>query len=248
MSSLTVKENGMRALTLLLAMIAFLVANSVNAKPQENRPVRQAMPDHVAACDGLRGSKKGLHGLCVAFCAQRDQSNVDMNDISSVRAAAPSLHLLQKYNERKTESDPDMPCMADDGTEDDDQSDAGTGGGNDSPPTDLSCGCWSTEELQAIDGTLAVVRDMTPDAKCTANANDNGTYEAQVFHGYNVDSSNPVVVSSAFAYVSPDGGEAAQGCMFQSPTTGIRNFPLEQRAEAEHCIQMILDQCAAIGR
>lgn len=248
MSSLTVKENGMRALTLLLAMVAFVVANSVNAKPQKDRPARQAMPDHVAACDGLQGSKRGLHGLCVAFCAQRDQSRVDMNDISSVRAAAPRLALLQKYNERKTESDPEMPCMVDDGPKDDGPLYAVSGGGDDSPPAVTSCGCWSTEELQAIDGSLAVVRDMTPDAMCTANASDVETFEAQVFEGYRVDSVDPVVVASAFAYVSPDGSDTVQGCMFQSPTTGIRNFPLEQRAEAEHCIQMIVEQCAAIGR
>lgn len=171
-----------------------------------------------------------------------------MNDISSVRAAAPSLDLLRKYNERKTSSDPDMPCMSDGDDGDNEVLNVRIDGGSDSPPTVSSCGCWSSEELQQIDGALALVRGMTPDAQCTANSNDVETFEAQVFEGYDVDSAEPVVVTSAFAYVSPDGSDAAQGCMFQSPTTGIRNFPLEERADAESCIQMILNQCTAIGR
>jgi hypothetical protein len=33
--------------------------------------------------------------------------------------------------------------------------------------------------------------------------------------------------------------------MFESPTSGIRNFPLPQRIDAEQCIQSIISHCDA---
>ncbi|MDX1518311.1 MAG: hypothetical protein R3288_15800 [Woeseiaceae bacterium] len=229
-----------------------------------------------------------------------------MNDIRTVRAAAPSVQLLRKYNALKTENDPSMPCMTDytsagddgssddhssydddsssddhssydddssseDGSSDDDSSSEDSGGsvgtsdggttagdngggttggdtgGGEPPPVPVSCGCWTPEQIAEIDGILAASRAGPAGAKCTLNENAGGVYAAQVFEGYNVDALDPVTVQSAYAYVDENGGASPQGCMFQSPGTGILNFPLTDRAEGEACIQMIVDHCAANG-
>lgn len=230
----------MRVPILLLLSIVFFVVVPANANPRDDQSAAHAKSDQVSACADLRGGTKGLYGLCVAFCAQRDQSNVNMNDIQSVRSAAPNLELLTAYNDRKTESDPDMPCMIDDDGDSDD--------GGEPPPPVTSCGCWSDDELLAIDGVLDPIPGMAPDAICTSNQNENGIYEAQIYEGYNLGADLELVGTSAFAYASPDGSDTAQGCMFRSPTAGDRNFPLERRAEAEYCMQAIVAQCAAIGK
>lgn len=231
-----VRENNMRVTIFSLLAIASLAATDTYAQPGRNTP------DQVSACQELRGATKGLYGLCVSFCSTQDQTGIDMNDIDSVRAAAPSIALLEKYNERKTHEDPEMPCFAndDDGPDND---------GGDSPPVDTSCACWSAQELLEIDGVLDPVRGLTPTAQCTANQTTDGvTVEAQVYEGYTSSTGgDPVVVSSAFAYVSPDETSGIQGCMFESPTSGIRNLPLPQRIDAEQCIQSIISHCDAVG-
>lgn len=279
----------MRASIVVFVSLLLFAAVPADAKPRDQRNAANQKPDHVAECAELRNATPGLYGLCVSFCKKRDQSKVDMNDIRSVRAAAPSLNLLERYNALKTASDPGMPCMAesgdfhsdddssseDDGSFDDDSSseddssdddsseasggtvsggDTGgggtgdNGGGTDTPPVPVSCGCWTADQVADIDGNLAAPRGMTPEVRCTLNESAAGVYEAQVVEGYNLDSVSPTTVSSAFAYVNADGSGGPQGCMFDSPSTGILNFPLTDRAEGEACIQMIVDHCAAIGQ
>ena len=222
----------MRLIPLVIVASTLVFAESATAGPVMELSAKNTGSSLVSACSSLKGR---LHGLCVAYCAPRNQSNVDMNDIASVRAAAPDLKLLERYNELKTESDPPMLCLAD------------VPDIEPPSPAPTSCSCWSEEELHAIDGLIGSVERGTPEFRCTANESDEGVYEIQALEGYNLDMSTEKVVSSAFAYFDPD-DLATQGCMFQSQFGELRNFPLQHRAEAEFCIQQVSAQCAANGQ
>ena len=212
---------------------------SLAAQAQPGNGASSAAPNSVGlgVCSSLSGATPGLMGLCRAYCAPRSQSGVDMNDIASVRAAAPSIELLERYNALKTESDPEMPCFA--GSSDDSPSDE--------LPAPTSCACWTQEQLQTIDGILEPSRAGTPGAVCTLNDSDLGVYEAQIFDGYNVEAPQPTVVGSAFAYFDVD-DPGTQGCMASFSDGSSSNFVLQHRDEAKYCIQTIIDQCATIGQ
>jgi hypothetical protein len=59
-------------------------------------------------CGALKapGVTPGLYGLCVAYCSTRECPQSDSN------CAVAGRRLLDLYNERKTNSDPAMPCGA----------------------------------------------------------------------------------------------------------------------------------------
>lgn len=229
----------MKRLALAFSFAVFICSHATLAQDNGRPDSPSAHNGNAQVCASLRGATPGLHGLCQAYCARRDQSGVDMNDIASVRAAAPSVTLLERYNAIKTESDPVMPCFADAG--DDGESDL-----PDDPPVPTSCACWTSDQIQLIDGILDAPRGMTPEVQCTLNDSDQGIYEAQVLEGYGLGTANESVVGSAFAYFDPL-DISVQGCMFQSPTEGILNFTLEHRVEAQYCIQTIVDQCATVN-
>lgn len=224
------------ATTVCFFIVANLLPYAANAQGGRGAPTT-ANNSGPSVCASLRGGTAGLFGLCQAYCAPRDQSSVDMNDIASVRAAAPSVKLLERYNALKTEDDPGMPCFAE--------------AGSDVPPDEIpaptSCACWTSEQVGLIDGFLDPVRDMTPGASCVLNDSDLGIYEAQIYEGYNVGTTNETVVNSAFAYFDLDDA-SSQGCMSDSPSNGILNFTLEDRAEAQYCIQTIVEQCDLISQ
>ncbi len=227
----------MRMSVTAIFVILTLFTHAAEAQRGNGKSEAAVRGTPVGTCDSLRGGTPGLHGLCVAYCVARDQSNVDMNDIASVRAAAPSVKLLERYNSMKREADPEMPCFAD-------------AGGSEVPdelPEPTSCACWTSEQLSLIDGVLDPVRGKVSAAHCTLNASDSGIYEAQVYEGYDVGTAEETVVNSAFAYYDPE-DDSVQGCMSQSPTGGFLNFTLQHRAEAQYCIQTIAAQCDAIDQ
>jgi hypothetical protein len=79
-------------------------------------------PANEGVCDTLKadGVTKGLYGLCVAYCEAQD-----LNDMNK---EPPSTRILANYNKKKTETDPDMPCLE--------------------PPP--NCPCWTPAELDSI--------------------------------------------------------------------------------------------------
>ncbi len=77
-------------------------------------------------CDTLIGATPGLYGLCVAYCEAHDADLLSELDV-------PNRRILENYNQKKTESDPPMPCV---------QSDP------DEPP--VICPCWSADELLEV--------------------------------------------------------------------------------------------------
>ncbi len=66
---------------------------------------------------------KGLLGLCLAYCALDTEGPVDINDKEAVKNAKKSNKILSKYNRKKTDSDPAMPCRK------------------------VPCPCWTQDEM-----------------------------------------------------------------------------------------------------
>ena len=99
--------------TAVLALASILIASPVLAEPGNN----QSTPAQESVCDPLKadGVTKGLYGLCVAYC----------------EANAQSQDVLDEFNARRTEDDPEIPCGA--------------------PPA--TCPCWTAAMLQAASGS-----------------------------------------------------------------------------------------------
>jgi len=246
----------MRISLLLVLLIGFLSVGDTYAQSRGNKG-----PAHAAGCADLRNNAtKGLYGLCVAFCASRDQSNVDLNDIASVKAAAPDIATLRKYNALRRFTDPKMPCMQyDDSGNDETDGTSGGGSGGDSggdtsggsdgeepPPPPAQCGCWTGPELASIDGVSPSGDSAAWGADCTSNELNGVMYEDQVIEGYDF---GGLITREGVAWASFDAGdgdmEPYNGCYF-STADGVRNFPLEQ-ADAENCVQEIAAHCTTLG-
>lgn len=250
----------MRISILLIALTGILAFSPADAKPDKGQRA-----ENVAACNTLKGGTPGLHGLCVAFCAKRDLSNVDLNDIDSVKRAAPKMSVLRSYNSRRQEGDPVMPCFKnqDDGGGDSGGGDSGSGdtgggdtgggdtgggdtGGGTEPPA-AACPCWTGEQLASIDGVLPdtglpVVLD------CTSLVDDNdvnyrnGASEGYVF-GLLVSSE-----TTAWASVNSDRADSYSGCFFANDDPfAERNMPMEN-VDALNCMDEIVAHCTAMDQ
>lgn len=101
-------------------------------------------PAEESVCDALKadGVTKGLYGLCVAYC----------------EAEAHSENVLENYNRKRAEDDPEMPCVE--------------------PPT-ASCPCWTAEMLQAA-------RDSGIAPFCAFGVGDNGDRDEAIYLDVNV--------------------------------------------------------------
>jgi hypothetical protein len=113
-------------------VILSTTTNAVAETPDGFTPAEEAICDPLKA-DGIT---KGLYGLCVAFCEANDfasESNeITEDDLLALEDSAPSGKILQNYNKKKTEDDPDMPCIK----------------------LAEPCPCWSADELASVDGIL----------------------------------------------------------------------------------------------
>ena len=243
----------MRISILLIALTGILAFSPADAKPDKGQRA-----ENVRACDMLKGGTAGLHGLCVSFCAHRDLSKVDLNDIASVKRAAPKMSVLRMYNSRRREGDPVMPCFKnqDDGGGDSGGGDSGSGdtgggdtGGGDTgggTTTPVSCPCWTGEQLASIDGVLPDP-DLSAVLDCTSRSDENGTYQNQAAEGYVL---GLLVSAEATAWASVDTGglDPYTGCFFANgDELAERSFPLES-ADAENCMAEVVNQCAAMGQ
>lgn len=212
-------------------------------------------PEGRQSCDVLRGATSGLYGLCVSYCSVRDQSNVDLNEIASVKAAAPSIELLRKYNNKRRAGDPEMPCFKNTGptdgdsggsddTGDDTGGDDGSTGGDPPPAPPAQCPCWTGEELASLDGMLPTSSLGNPVVDCTAIEENGLAYKRQVVEGYDMGFLT-TVEGVAWASSDSGGAEPYNGCFF-SNSAGSLNLPIE-RADAESCVQEVASHCAELG-
>jgi len=105
---------------LLAAMLVFVGAAIYAQTPDEETPANEGV------CDDLMGATPGLYGLCIAFCEAQD-CDPDFSLDDPLENCNPSSEkLLRNYNRKKTELDPDMPCIKE------------------------PCPCWTQEELESL--------------------------------------------------------------------------------------------------
>jgi hypothetical protein len=75
-------------------------------------------PANEGVCDMLIGATPGLYGLCNAYCEAQDLNEFDKEP--------PRTKILENYNKKKQDGDPDMPCIQ------------------------APCPCWTPAELYSI--------------------------------------------------------------------------------------------------
>jgi len=113
--------------TIVLLMFALPVAAET---PDGQTPAEETV------CDPLRedGTTKGLYGLCVAFCEAQDIADrttpLTPEELDAITVEVPSARILENYNKKKQETDPEMPCVL----------------------VQEECPCFTKQELQSIDG------------------------------------------------------------------------------------------------
>jgi hypothetical protein len=91
-------------------------------------------PAEEDICDDLKYATPGLYGLCIAFCEAQDSECVPDDTALDPYADCRmrDRRILERYDRRKQDGDPDMPCLPNQ----DDQS------------AEYSCPCWGEEQLQ----------------------------------------------------------------------------------------------------
>lgn len=237
----------MRISILMIAMAGMLFAVPANAQPG-----RGQAPDHVSACAELKGGTKGLYGLCVSFCARRDLSNVDLNDVASIKAASPDISTLRQYNVLRKRGDPEMPCFENTTPPDDDSAndDSGSGGsgsddtGGSEPPPPAQCPCWTGAQLASIDGELPAIDGASSILDCTSHVEGGLVYKQQAAEEYDFGFITSVE-GVAWASVDTGGLEPYNGCFFSNGVEQ-KSFPLEQ-ADAAQCVQEVVNHCELFG-
>lgn len=120
----------MHRLFLLTVMMMILSGPVLAQTPDGLTPAEETV------CDPLKADEvtKGLYGLCVAFCEAHDTTNVTTpiapEELVGLTMNAPSGRILDNYNRKKQDGDPDMPCLL----------------------VQEPCPCFSQEELSSLDG------------------------------------------------------------------------------------------------
>jgi hypothetical protein len=103
---------------LLFALVtALVIPISASAQTDTETPANEEV------CDDLMFASPGLYGLCVAFCEAQDCQPDFSSDDPFEQCHPSSPKLLEAYDKRKGEDDPEMPCVQ------------------------TGCPCWSPEEL-----------------------------------------------------------------------------------------------------
>lgn len=108
---------------LILVTMLALAAAAAGAQTPD-----QQTPANEGVCDELIGATPGLYGLCVAYCEAQDCDPV-VADQDPESCVASDRKLLDLYNDHKSPADPEMPCVQ------------------------VTCPCWSIEELESINAT-----------------------------------------------------------------------------------------------
>lgn len=67
-------------------------------------------PADEMVCDDLKGSTPGLYGLCVAYCEATDSEQDLTSEDKIASLATPSSKILNNYNKKRKDGDPQMPC------------------------------------------------------------------------------------------------------------------------------------------
>ena len=114
----------------ILTGLLLASGNSLASTPDGETPANEGV------CDPLKldGITKGLYGLCVAYCEAQDLDLLGDKE-------PPNTRILANYNKKKTDTDPDMPCIQ------------------------VPCPCWSADQLANISNSTG-----TPSCFIDSNA------------------------------------------------------------------------------
>ena len=103
----------------------FSSAAFAEGTPDGITPANEGICDEMA--DNNPFMTRGLYGLCVAYCEARDFSS-DISDVDTwVKDQTAGAKILANFNKKKTETDPDMPCIV-----------------------NAVCPAWTEEELASV--------------------------------------------------------------------------------------------------
>lgn len=114
----------MKATILAVSCGAFLLCFAVVGQATAQTPDGET-PANEDVCDGLIGATPGLYGLCVAFCEAQDCEPDFSLDDPFENCNPSGQKILERYNARKQENEPDMPCLQ------------------------TPCPCWNSDEVTA---------------------------------------------------------------------------------------------------
>lgn len=93
-----------------------LLAASISLPVHSQGTPDGVTPANEGVCDSLQGGTPSLYGLCVAFCEAQDifdeNTPLTEEEIDAIVADSKfAQKTLDKYNSRKQEGDPSMPCI-----------------------------------------------------------------------------------------------------------------------------------------
>ena len=134
----------------LLKTVAVLALTFPLTAPISAQTPDEAKPAQEGVCDVLQesGTTKGLYGLCVAFCEAQDTTSISdpitEEELEAIEASAPSGKILEKYNQKKSDTDPAMPCVK----------------------VEEACPCFSDAELDELDGFRELDNSQTSRFVC----------------------------------------------------------------------------------
>ncbi|HIF9075743.1 TPA: hypothetical protein ACX6NV_000574 [Photobacterium damselae] len=121
--------------------ISFVYSTIVFAEgtPDEYTPANEGV------CDVLQGGTPSLYGLCVAFCEAQDHFDIEYpvteDELESYLAANKRADVIYgNYLKRKTDNDPNMPCVVIQQNE---------------------CPCWTQDELDLYTNSYMTFRDTS---------------------------------------------------------------------------------------
>lgn len=87
---------------LILAGLFLGFGEAMSQTPDSETPAQEGV------CDELHDASPGLYGLCVAFCEAQD-----LDDMIAIveDGGMPGAKILERYNAKMRDGDPDMPCI-----------------------------------------------------------------------------------------------------------------------------------------
>jgi hypothetical protein len=90
--------------------IVLLVVGLVSATPSWAATRDGQTPAKETVCDSVKSATPGLYGLCVSYCEARDLDGLSGDEL--LHKAAQKQKALDRYNARRADTDPGMPCVA----------------------------------------------------------------------------------------------------------------------------------------
>lgn len=193
-------------------ILALTLALPVTALADDGSPADETI------CDELQDATPGLYGLCIAYCEAQD---CDGDDFDSMQCDPRKQSVLDNYNRKRTEADPEMPCAQ---TVEPD-----------------ACPCFDRADLEALQ--LEVCRNTTRDGVTTITANGPACLDGPWFDF--VGASDDVIVGGTGAQNTCFIRNVDEvSCDFQVATPAPEDITQEQASACFQLLQQYLQDIA----